>query len=477
MLRYHPVTNKFVFPLTVALLLSLLIPTGQGCTTGSNAPEHLRILFTTDTRGNFTPCGGAGGPEGGMERRSTAINEAVADAPGPVLLVDTGNFSTGFGTDLERTKAEFTARAMAELGYHAVNVGTMDAKMARLGVLRYRDEHGLPLTSAGFTFTDEDTGERLFSYTSSIVVDFDGFKVGIIGHPLDDLEEEELGFQHTPDVPAPELIELMESVYTQGRAKVLIVLTDLSTSWQDANIVGSRFRLASVIIAGSSAPTEYIEEKTGDQVSHPVIITRAASWGRSLGILDLDLSRSGGIIGYSLRYVDLDEDIEKDPMLAELTEEYIEAIDREPSGVPEIRHTGYIGSDACMECHGGQYEHWTETRHFEAWDTLEETGRIREAACVPCHVTGFVDLEAVPERMVPDQFRGVGCEACHGPGRIHIDYQAWLITGQLTGEPREEDFEDPIIRIPPEETCTRCHVKPHDEGWLYPIKIDRIRHD
>ncbi|HDS29630.1 MAG TPA: hypothetical protein ENN67_01165, partial [Firmicutes bacterium] len=150
--------------IVACLFLSIVQITG--CQRRARAPEYIRILFTTDTLGNFTPCGCAGGPRGGMERRSTAISKAKAEAPGPVILIDTGNFSTGMATDTERLKASYIARAMVQLGYDAVNVGLMDSRMPRLGVLRYRDEYNLPLTSAGFTYIDESTGERAFSYPS-----------------------------------------------------------------------------------------------------------------------------------------------------------------------------------------------------------------------------------------------------------------------------------------------------------------------
>ncbi len=477
MLQGQHFRNGGILATACTLTLTAFIIASSGCIPRAKAPEHLRILFTTDTQGNFTPCGCAGGPRGGMEYRSTAISQAKADAPGPVLLVDTGNFTTGFGSDLERTKAEFVARAMVQLGYDAVCVGSMDAKMPRLAVLRHKTEFGLPLTSATYTYEDEKTGDRLFSYPSSVVVDMDGFRVGFVGHALNDINAEALGVQNTPDVPADELVQLISEVYTEGGAAIVILLTDLSTSQQDADIVGSRFIVASVVIAGTSAPTELTEEKSGSDVSHPLVIPRAASWGRSLGVLDLDLSPNGGIIGYSLKYIDLNEDLEKDPMLADLTEEYLEEIEREPTGVPELRQVGFIGPAACRQCHGGQYESWEETRHARAWDTLEDTGRLREAACVPCHTTGYGGSEAFPSQMVPMDFRGVSCEACHGPGEVHIAYQRWKIYGELTGEYGSEDLEDPVVLVPPEDTCTRCHVPPYDEGWLYYTKLDRVRHE
>ena len=83
----------------------------------------------------------------------------------------------------------------------------------------------------------------------------------------------------------------------------------------------------------------------------------------------------------------------------------------------------------------------------------------------------------MPERLIPYEFRNVGCESCHGPGKFHVMYREWTIYGELTGDIRGEDLTDPIIRVPPEETCTACHAPPYDEAWMYSTRLNRIWHD
>lgn len=459
----------------VLAVITLTALVYTGCVGRSRAPEHLRILFTTDTQGNFTPCGCAGGPRGGIQARSTAIRQERESAPGAVLLLDTGNFSTGITTDTERTKAEYVTRAMSEIGYDAVNVGRRDARRPREGVLSY-DQPGCPLTSAGYTYEDPDTGERVFSYLDHVVVEIDGFNIGIIGSPMDDLNASELGFENEPTTTALELLEHINEIVGDD-ARIFIMITDNSQPWPDALIVSSRFILASVVIGGEAAPAGYKEEKSGDEIFHPVFIPRAQSWGRSLGVLDLEMSPSGGIISYSLRYVDLNEDVEKDPAFEEMTEEYIAAINEPPSGIPEIATTGFIGSESCKDCHGWQYETWEISRHATAWETLEEADRLRESTCIPCHTTGYTESDTFPALMVPYELRNVGCESCHGPGENHKLYQEYVIYGTLVGEERGEDLTDPIILTPPESMCLECHMPPYDEGWIYRTKMLRVLHE
>lgn len=467
----------FLMKLLLTIILGAVFTISQsGCIPGPKAPEHLRILFTTDTQGNFTPCGCSGGPRGGIQARSTAIHQERESAPGAVLLLDTGNFSTGFVTDIERTKAEFVIRAMAQLNYDAVNVGRYDVRRPRGGVLSF-NQPGCPLTSAGYTYQNDETAEEEFSYPSSVIVDIDGFKIGIIGAPMDDLDESQLGFENEPTTTGPELLNHMRSIIGNENVQIIILITDNSLPWDNARMTSSRFKLASIIIAGQSADLNHTESKSGEEISHPVFIPRAQSWGRSLGVLDLEMSRSGGIKSYSLRYIDLNDDIEKDPAFDEMTAEYLRAIDAPATGLPVIAQVGYIGSASCRDCHLHEFETWENTRHAEAWETLESLDRLRESTCIPCHTTGYTASESFPSRMVPYEFRAVGCESCHGPGEPHKLFQEWRLYGELTGEDRVVDETDPIILWPDESTCVQCHIPPHDEGWIYNTKIQRVLHD
>jgi hypothetical protein len=304
----------------------------------------------------------------------------------------------------------------------------------------------------------------------------EGFRIGIIGHPLDDLDQSKLGVENDFETDPRELLQLISDVYLKDNVQMLIILTDFSGSRQEADIVSSRYVLASIAIAGESAAANYTDAKSGVDVPHPLVIPRAQAWGRSLGVLDLDLSRTGGITAYKLRYVDLNDTIQKDPALSTITQEYLDAISAPTTGVPEVRVSGFVGSATCKQCHEGEHENWQGTRHAGAWATLEASGRLNEAACVPCHTTGYSESGAFPARMVPFEFRNVGCEDCHGPGQVHIEYQRYRIYGELTGAAREQGLTDPIVLTPPEDTCTQCHQAPYDEGWLYQIKLDRIRH-
>jgi len=146
----------------------------------------------------------------------------------------------------------------------------------------------------------------------------------------------------------------------------------------------------------------------------------------------------------------------------------------------------YIGSAACGECHPTAYEALRDKPHTGATERLARPARdhwsvprhkrgvvgIRKAECLRCHVTGFGRPGGFPAE-VPDEpalhaMAGVGCEACHGPGKAHADDP---------GKPRA------IAKLG--GTCNECNVLPicrqcHDDSnspeFDYHTALPKARH-
>jgi len=456
------------------IILTLMISAAtvlvsSGCYIRPKPPATLRIIFTSDTNGMYTATETIGGPRGGFARRATAIREARDSAPGAVILVDTGNFTSGLSNELANLKTRYVTSGMIALGYDAVNVGLIDAVRPRSELLELQSE-GLPLISGGFKYLDTETGNKEFSYPSHRTIDIDGFKVGITGSHLADVNPENLGPGNMPDVTVEDFFKMMDGARLSEEIGMFIVLSDIDTSWQITSEIGSRVPLATVLFGGQAAPPEFNEEKTAaDVVSWPIVIPHAGSWGRSVGILDIEFSSQGGIRKYSLEYIDLNNEIDVDAEFMESMDRYLEDLSNLGiDHIPEIDIGSYAGTGKCAECHVSQYEHWSGTPHAKAWENLEESGRIGESTCVPCHTTGYAVLEYINHEFVTEDLRNVGCEACHGPGITHVE----LHSGELTGD---EGF-NLIIKTPPESVCRVCHVPPQDEGWLYTSKRDRVYH-
>ena len=116
---------------------------------------------------------------------------------------------------------------------------------------------------------------------------------------------------------------------------------------------------------------------------------------------------------------------------------------------PAKGQAGYVGSEACADCHDEAAEFWKTTRHAGAWETLEKRGQQKDFECVGCHVTGW-EQPGGSTLAFNEPLRDVQCETCHGPGSIHI---------------KTEDKAAITLR-PREDLCaTQCHTKEHSDTF------------
>ena len=94
-----------------------------------------------------------------------------------------------------------------------------------------------------------------------------------------------------------------------------------------------------------------------------------------------------------------------------------------------------LGPDACQNCHKGEYEVWSKTKHATSFNDFHRLPKVRDIikvtgerspkqskVCTECHyTTAQKDASAKP-----DQVAGPSCESCHGPAsafiKIHNDY-------------------------------------------------------
>lgn len=130
----------------------------------------------------------------------------------------------------------------------------------------------------------------------------------------------------------------------------------------------------------------------------------------------------------------------------------------------------YVGTRKCKMCHLKEWTSWSETKMAKAFEQLKpgesadakkgaglDPGKdyTRDAACLPCHTTGygqsggFVDGEKTPD------LAGVGCEMCHGPGGTYTQSQYMSLQNKeyRKGELLTAGLVGPIT----EGQCTRCH--------------------
>jgi hypothetical protein len=96
----------------------------------------------------------------------------------------------------------------------------------------------------------------------------------------------------------------------------------------------------------------------------------------------------------------------------------------------------YVGSRSCKLCHDYEYEKWMtsgqvcipglekqaspDSRHSDAFATLEKVNSHYDPECVICHVVGMQYITGFVSPTTTPDLKDVGCENCHGPGSEHI---------------------------------------------------------
>ena len=128
----------------------------------------------------------------------------------------------------------------------------------------------------------------------------------------------------------------------------------------------------------------------------------------------------------------------------------------------------YVGVDNCKICHSEKEEGWRNTSHGKDFkpggiyppvnnraDDLNLTG-----SCAFCHVVGMGDSEsggfdpnewwsndtATTDQSVGNiDLIGIQCEACHGPGSFHVEYQTGRYCADCKMDGEDEETHDMVV--------------------------------
>jgi Cytochrome c554 and c-prime len=169
------------------------------------------------------------------------------------------------------------------------------------------------------------------------------------------------------------------------------------------------------------------------------------------------------------RVVSLTGDIGSDPSAEKRKEDFMvaqgvkfkEAAKSEVLPEPGAGKAGYVGAEACADCHETENEFWKKTGHSHALQTLVTDNRDGHPECIECHVAGFRKPGGTTLISRLEDLGGVQCENCHGPGSLHVDNLGKEKTPSL-------------VLYPNEATCRGCHYPPHTNNFIFEERIKNI---
>lgn len=163
-------------------------------------------------------------------------------------------------------------------------------------------------------------------------------------------------------------------------------------------------------------------------------------------------------VGEAERTITLPGDDEAQPFEAD-DAEYVIGVGRYAQRfVYEVDRGEYVVLPVEWDAVDGEWQPYGPVENFPD-DPAYDFG----ANCAGCHTTGF---EA---RRVRWEDEGVECEACHGPGSIHVEEAE--SAGDSPSDRELEDVRGAIVRSPDPQICGQCHVRGTEveDGYPFPV--------
>jgi len=406
----------------------------------------------------------------------------------PTLLVESGDFLFNGKPRVPeemaaaRTKADLILRAYRRMGYDAVLPGEADFS-AGVSFLRKHGNEGIPLTC--LNLVSARSGKPVFPPIRTF--ERGGMRILVTGLLAEDVFPKGAlsGLEWKVVPPREALAGLLTGKEAAG-ADLIVVLTHIGRSGDLALARAINHPLL-IFGAHSGNPFRAPAFESGAVIFQPrrkgthLLEVSVGRTGRSGRKDRADFADSGMVEQYKLkkrqllddmkgmdakrrklyenpvesldnairiakgkrplysRMIPLSSRIPDDPEIAAMVAGYKATLARlaRMSNRAERRSGDYLGHAACSGCHAKNFAAWRNEAHSRAFETLKKQGDGGNPDCLGCHVTGYRKGGFLPS--LPGgskELGGVGCEACHGPGKGHPGRR---------------------MSIPGEKTCAGCH--------------------
>ncbi|MDB5387792.1 MAG: cycA1 [Planctomycetaceae bacterium] len=405
----------------------------------------LAVLVSGDTAGWMVPCGCAAGQSGGLLRRGSLVaDERQRQA---TIVVDAGGAPGGTAL---YDKLKFTAILNGELkmGLKAHNIGGPEAALGLEELRRLEQVLKFPFISANLK---DLKGQPLFEPCK--FVEANGRRLMFIGV----LSQRFAGSKWQIDEPRESILATLEKY--KGQFDWAIVLAYLPEV--ELRELAATLPEVHAVVGGPTG------QSIAPLAVGPVLLASATNKGKFVVRLSVPAPRDttpweGHSIELTSRFAD---DLDQSDILTEfrrhLDERDLTASDSglvADFGAKRPPEYQIAGSGECRECHQQDADHWKESSHSKAWETLVHRDAHVDSYCQQCHTTGFglpggfQSVRTTPARI------SVGCESCHGPSQAHV--------------------QRPTVKTPfaAKDQCVRCHDHENSPQFDYAKYWLKIKH-
>jgi len=440
-------------------------------------PPSLKIYYTAATYGSMYPCG-CRIPEGGLSRRATVL--AQEKEKYPLLIVDAGSFvpdSSRYG----RFAGGWILKACLAMGYHAINIGMQEARVPVTQLREWSELSGNILISANVRDSEGMPVTRTY-----IIHDIGEIRVGITG--IAGALVQPAGAAELPNivVPVEPLKEVMEE-FKRNRVDFVVLLAD--TIEDEIKAILKEVPEIDFVVQGQGFTR--IQRAAATLVGETRIV-RIGDQGKVIGWTRFDFEPDGTILGEESSFTALDPSVAYNPDIEKLLLEFKTELKARRDdfmgdpGNPFQRPatyelvdilSGFAGQNHCLSCHPGFSLDEDIVGHGGAWLKLSEENRTNPA-CLPCHTTGYGLATGLQDVYRDNHLINVTCEACHGPGALHVREQT-ILRYHLDESfllPPEDPVNLPFRKEVPMEVCLKCHTKEWSPNFDYKTWVTRVNH-
>ena len=463
-------------------------------------PKPDFVLFVTGRQhGYIEPCGciTLERQKGGLMRRH-AVKKVIEKRGWPLIAIDAGNQVRRTGNQPE-IKLMRTYEALSkEMNYDVIGLGPDDLNLPAIEVAQ-KMANNMPKKNSNAPFTCANA-QVLQQVDPFQIIERNGKRIGVTML---------LGNEHLEGVPKQTGLELKMAERSLGpvidqmnKAKCDVKVLVAFTSLNNCRKIAKEFPVFDVLVTAGGA---------GDPTLHPEVIQAGAHATSMIqvGVKGMYVGLVGFFSGDAknpMRYerVELDHRYEDSDEIKRVFKAYqAELKDRWIDGTlddikPKEHPTGhtFVGSDACADCHGEEYDIWKDGvdgdwgPHAEATEDLAENPndnrvwvqRDYDPECMSCHATGWNPQNFFPYKsgmidpVKHDHLTGNGCENCHGPGSAHVKYQELKDKKQPFDEALRKKYADEMVLTLEQArqgACKECHDLDNSPDFLLEGGFDK----
>ena len=443
---------------------------------------RLAIVITGQQMGYLEPCGCAGldRMKGGLSRRHSLFGQLRGKRGWPVVGLDVGGNSKGFGLQAE-LKFHLIADALRKMGYAAAGLGTSDLRMPTSDLLSEAapigEKPGLLISSnAGlFGFDAGFTGQPR-------IVEAAGMKIGVISV---------LGKQYQKQINNPELemadpeaVLIKQLPELKKKCDLLVLLAH--ATMKESIALGRKFPDFDLVVTAGGAPEPPARAALIEGTKKTRLIEVGEKGMNAIVVAWFDDPSTP----FRYQRVPLDSRFANSEDMKQLMAAYqgqLKDLGLEGLGIRAVSHPrketngSFVGSAKCESCHEPSYDVWKKSGHRKGWKTLVELDPPRnfDPECISCHVVGWNPQKYFPyesgfqsAEKTPHLF-GVGCENCHGPGQNHVAAEMG------NDKPLQEAMRKAVVVTKADaekRLCLECHDLDNSPDFDFKTYWPKVEH-